>query len=128
MSFDLFVKEAQPCLAVVEDEATEGRSWDFTYAVEHVDGSPVDLSGVTAQARVFSAVDGSVLLTFACTVGGVGNNEVTLTAAPAATATVGGGSLIPKSYPWHLTLTNGAGRKGDVFGSQESRLLVFQGV
>lgn len=128
MSFDLLVKDAAPALAIVEGKATEGRSWDFgPIGIYDSNDDPVDLTGVTAQARAFDAIDGTLLLTFTVTIGGTDNNEVTLTATPTDTAGKAGDSKRPRICPWHLTLTNAASRKVDAWGVQDSVLIISQG-
>lgn len=124
VTFNDLVRAAQPALCVAPAAVTEGLSWEFAVEIVGDDGSAPDFTGCAAVARVFNKIDGSVLVTFSTTITA---NVVTLTAAPAATAGLGGAGSGPRQCPWHLTLTNSAGRKLDVWGVQTSLLSIHQG-
>lgn len=123
-TFNDLVRAAQPALCVAPAAATEGKSWEFPIEIVGFDGTAPDLTGVAAVARVFSKIGGTVLLTFTTSITA---NVVTLTATPTDTAGLAGTGSNPRQCPWHLTLTNGAGRKFDVWGVQSSTLSIYQG-
>lgn len=128
-TFDQLVTDAQPALMVAMGEATEGRSWDFSVILYDADGDEYDMptlmSGGTGVCEVLDDIDGAVLVTMSVTFPGGG--QVRWTAAPGVTADIGGTSKIKRRCPWHLTLTNSAARQLDVFGVQDSRLVISQG-
>lgn len=123
-TFNDLVRAAQPALCSAPAAATEGLSWEWAFELVGADGSAPDLTGVSAVCRVLSKIDGTVVLTLTTSITA---NVVTVTATPASTVGLAGTGSSPRQCVWHLTLTNGAGRKLDVFGVQTSPFNIHQG-
>lgn len=117
------IAEASPALVRAKWEVTEGKSWRTSILI------PADLTGVSGTAVAMSKVDGSVVVTFSVDVDVIDSDwsSVTLTAEPSNTAgTAGSGSQRKRVCPMYLTLNKGS-EKADVFGVQESYLIISQG-
>lgn len=128
-TFDQLVTDAQPALFTAMGEATEGRSWDFSVILYDADGVEYDMptlmSGGSSVCEVLDDIDGTVLVTMLVTFPSGG--QVKWTAPPSDTAGTGGAGKIKRRCPWRMTLTNAASRQVEVFGSQDSRLIISQG-
>jgi len=123
---DDFVEQCQPYYAVALGEATEGRSWDWTLeGFKDGSGADVDFSGCAITCKVLDDIDGATKVTLT-TVGGA-DGTLRFHATPTDTAGTAGTGSSAAQFPWHLTVTTPTGRKADVFGVEQSRLVIRQG-
>lgn len=130
MTFDDVVRSATPAVGAVELHVTEGRSWEFNFPITNdAQTECPDLSGATVDAKVLDAIDGATLVTFTGTItsSDLGNNVVKITAAPGVTVDTAGDGNSSRSCRAYCTLTNGSGRKFDLFGAQDSYVVIHQG-
>lgn len=81
-------------------EIWKGDYQQFIIKMQNPDGTPINLTGYTAQAMIRASFTAPTSYPFTCTIGGTGNNEVTLYMSSANC------KLIPAGdYVWNFQLT-----------------------
>jgi hypothetical protein len=102
------VLRAQPRLADINWDVTEGRTWRLDITdINDAAGDPVDLTSATVVCKVITDVDGGDVLTLDTT-GGLGTLTVSATSTATAALATGATKNQPRQCLWYCKVTSGA--------------------
>jgi hypothetical protein len=118
------VLRAQPRLANVDIDVTEGRTFRFDITdLEDGAGDPIDLSAATIVCKVVTDVDGSDVVTLTGT-GSSGGMSITASAATMAGLAAGGTKFKPRKCLWYCKVTSGS-NVVQFWGPEGSNFLIW---